>query len=43
MSVTWNDTLLNGSEELAESIAPLVTYCIERFGPDRSMFESNFY
>ncbi len=31
-----------GSEELAESMAPFMNYCIERFGPDRSMFESNF-
>ena len=31
-----------GSEELAEAMAPLMTYCIERFGPDRAMFESNF-
>ncbi len=31
-----------GSEELAESMAPLMNYCIERFGPERSMFESNF-
>ena len=31
-----------GSEELAESLAPLMTYCIDQFGPDRSMFESNF-
>ena len=31
-----------GSEELAESMAPLMNYCIEQFGPDRSMFESNF-
>jgi L-fuconolactonase len=31
-----------GSEELAESIAPLMNECIEQFGPDRSMFESNF-
>jgi len=30
------------SEELAEAMAPLMTYCIELFGPDRSMFESNF-
>ncbi|MDP6071229.1 MAG: amidohydrolase family protein [SAR202 cluster bacterium] len=30
------------SEELAESMAPLMNYCIERFGPDRCMFESNF-
>ena len=31
-----------GSEELAESMSPLMTYCIEQFGPDRCMFESNF-
>ena len=31
-----------GSEELAESLAPLMTYCIEQFGPERCMFESNF-
>ena len=31
-----------GSEELAESMAPWLTYCIEQFGPERSMFESNF-
>ena len=31
-----------GSEELAASMAPLMTYCIEQFGPERSMFESNF-
>jgi predicted TIM-barrel fold metal-dependent hydrolase len=31
-----------GSEELAEQIAPLMSYCIEQFGPDRCMFESNF-
>lgn len=31
-----------GSEELAESMAPFMNYCIERFGPERSMFESNF-
>ena len=31
-----------GSEELAESLAPLMTYCIEQFGSDRCMFESNF-
>lgn len=30
------------SEELAESMAPFMTYCIEQFGPNRSMFESNF-
>jgi predicted TIM-barrel fold metal-dependent hydrolase len=31
-----------GSEELAEAIAPFLTYCIEQFGPNRCMFESNF-
>jgi predicted TIM-barrel fold metal-dependent hydrolase len=31
-----------GSEELAASIAPIMSYCIEQFGPDRCMFESNF-
>ena len=31
-----------GSEELAESMAPWMNHCIERFGPDRCMFESNF-
>ena len=31
-----------GSEELAEAMSPWLTYCIEQFGPDRCMFESNF-
>ena len=31
-----------GSAELAEVLAPLMQYCIEQFGPDRCMFESNF-
>jgi L-fuconolactonase len=31
-----------GSEELAASMAPLMSYCIEQFGPNRCMFESNF-
>jgi L-fuconolactonase len=31
-----------GSEELAASMAPFLTYCIEKFTPERSMFESNF-
>jgi predicted TIM-barrel fold metal-dependent hydrolase len=31
-----------GSEELAAALAPLMHYCIERFGPQRCMFESNF-
>ena len=31
-----------GSEELAEAMAPFKHYCIDKFGPDRCMFESNF-
>ena len=31
-----------GSEELAQSMLPWMNYCIEQFGPDRCMFESNF-
>ena len=31
-----------GSEELTESMSPWITYCIDQFGPDRCMFESNF-
>ncbi|WP_089943559.1 amidohydrolase family protein [Candidatus Entotheonella palauensis] len=31
-----------GSEELAEAMAPFKQYCIEKFGPNRCMFESNF-
>jgi predicted TIM-barrel fold metal-dependent hydrolase len=31
-----------GSEELAASMAPFMTYVIEQFGPERCMFESNF-
>jgi L-fuconolactonase len=31
-----------GSEELANALAPLMHYCIEKFGPNRCMFESNF-
>jgi predicted TIM-barrel fold metal-dependent hydrolase len=31
-----------GSEELAASMSPLMTYCIEQFSPGRCMFESNF-
>jgi predicted TIM-barrel fold metal-dependent hydrolase len=31
-----------GSEELAQTLAPLMHYCIGKFGPDRCMFESNF-
>ena len=39
----WHDrTKPIGSEELAEAMRPLVTHCIEQFGPNRCMFESNF-
>ena len=31
-----------GSEELAESMSTWMSFCIEQFGPDRCMFESNF-
>ena len=31
-----------GSEALAEDMAPWMHYCIEQFGPERCMFESNF-
>ena len=31
-----------GSEEVAEGMSPFMTYCIEQFGPERCMFESNF-
>jgi predicted TIM-barrel fold metal-dependent hydrolase len=31
-----------GSEELAEAMAPWLSYCVEKFTPARSMFESNF-
>ena len=31
-----------GSEELAEAWRPYIETCIEAFGPDRGMFESNF-
>ena len=31
-----------GSEELAASMAPILSHCIEQFTPRRSMFESNF-
>lgn len=32
----------SGSEELAAAMAPLMSFCIEQFGTDRCMFESNF-
>ena len=31
-----------GSEELAAAMAPFKHYCIEQFGPNRCMFESNW-
>ena len=31
-----------GSEELARELAPLMEHCIQQFGPDRCMFESNY-
>lgn len=31
-----------GSEALAQALAPLMHYCIEQFGPNRCMFESNY-
>ena len=31
-----------GSEELASEMASVITPCVEAFGPDRCMFESNF-
>ena len=31
-----------GSVQVAESIAPYINYSIEKFGPNRCMFESNF-
>ena len=31
-----------GSEELARDMSPFLDYCIDQFGPGRSMFESNF-
>ena len=37
---TWDKPI--GSEDLAQALSPLMTYCIDQFGPDRCMFESNF-
>jgi predicted TIM-barrel fold metal-dependent hydrolase len=31
-----------GSEELATSMAPILSHCIDKFTPARCMFESNF-
>ena len=30
------------SQDVADTIGPWLTYCIEQFGPQRCMFESNF-
>ena len=39
----WQDRdVAIGSEELTEGLAPLMDHCIQQFGPDRCMFESNF-
>jgi predicted TIM-barrel fold metal-dependent hydrolase len=39
----WNNrTTPPGSAELAETMAPYFLWCIEQFGVDRCMFESNF-
>ena len=39
----WHDReTAIGSAELAEALAPLMNHCIQQFGPDRCMFESNF-
>lgn len=37
---TWDKPI--GSEAFAQALSPLMNYCIEQFGPDRCMFESNF-
>lgn len=37
---TWERPI--GSEPLAGYLGPLLNYCIEQFGPNRCMFESNF-
>ena len=39
----WHDReTAIGSAELAEVLGPLMDHCIQQFGPDRCMFESNF-
>jgi L-fuconolactonase len=39
----WNKRELPpSSEELAEATKPYILHCIEQFGPQRCMFESNF-
>jgi L-fuconolactonase len=38
----WNKPTKPNSVELAAIMKPWFTYCIEKFGPERCMFESNF-
>lgn len=38
----WNKPTKPDSVELAAIMKPWFTYCIEKFGPERCMFESNF-
>ncbi len=39
----WHDReTAIGSEELAKDLSLLMEHCIQQFGPDRCMFESNF-
>ena len=43
MGFDWHTRAVpTGSEELAADMSPWMNYCIEQFGPDRCMFESNF-
>jgi L-fuconolactonase len=43
MGFNWHTRVVPiGSEELAADMSPWMHYCIEQFGPDRCMFESNF-
>ena len=46
MPITGHDWHLRdkpvGSEELSGQMKPYLDYCIEKFGPNRGMFESNF-
>jgi L-fuconolactonase len=43
MGFGWHETAQSpGSAELAKAIRPYFQWCIEKFGVDRCMFESNF-
>lgn len=33
---------IGGLEAMLEGLAPFMNYCVEQFGPERYMFESNF-